>query len=138
MPVWSILLRLLLVVALVFNTMGTAVASVHLDHLGSMEAAQTPEVVATEAPPCHEHQQAAAAATDEQPIAAVETPRKRNSTPDCCKSGTCRCTCVHHAPALMIALGFYPLIIEDAKSARPMSSGHATPALPHLIRPPIG
>ena len=137
MPTRSILLRLLLAVALVFNTMGTAVASVHLDHLGSMEAAQQSEVLATDAPPCHEHQ-ATAATADEQPDAALATLRKQDSTPDCCKSGTCRCTCVQHVPAVMIALGFYPLIIEDAKSARPMSSGHAPPVLPHQIRPPIG
>jgi hypothetical protein len=135
---WSTLLRLFLVVALVFNTMGTAVASVHLDHQGAMEAAQVSKVATTEAPPCHEHQQATAAATEVQPAAAPEATRKPHSTPDCCKSGACRCACVHHAPALMIALGFYPLIIEHAKSARPMSSGHAPPALPHLSRPPSG
>jgi hypothetical protein len=133
---WSTLLRLFLVVALVFNTMGTAVASAHLAYPAPVQKSHASERAATKAAPCHEHLQATA--TDDQPAAARESARKQHSTPDCCKSGACRCTCLHHAPALMFALGFYPLIIENARSVRPTPSGHVSPALPHLIRPPIG
>jgi len=135
MSIWSTLLRLLLLVAFVFNTTGTAVASVHLAQPGTVEAAPPVKAAVAEAPPCHQHQPAVTVA-DEQPSTPVE--KAKHPSPDCCKSGACRCACVHHAPALMIALGFYPLIIEHARSVRPMSSGHVAPALPHLIRPPIG
>jgi hypothetical protein len=135
MSVWPILLRLLLIVALVSNTMGSAMASAHLDNLAAAAAVQPARAAAAEAPPCDEHHHATL--SDDQSSAPAE---KAKSPPpsDCCKSGACRCACVQHAPALMIALGFYPLIIDHAKSVRPMSSGHAPPALPHLIRPPIG
>lgn len=137
MSIWSILLRLLLVVAFVSNTMGTAVASVHLAQPETMEAAPPVKAASSEALQCHEHHQAATLADEQSSTPAGKGPSPHPS-PDCCKSGACRCACVQHAPALMIALGFYPLIIEHARSVRPMSSGHVAPALPHLIRPPIG
>src|SRR3546814_15468258 len=60
------------------------------------------------------------------------------SLPDCFESGPCRCACLHHgqfAPMTMVASA---AIIGHTDSVRPMFSVHASPALPHLIRPPIG
>src|SRR3546814_16614457 len=60
------------------------------------------------------------------------------SLPDCCESGACRCACLHHgqfAPMTMVASA---AIIGHTDRVRPMFSVHASPALPHLIRPPNG
>lgn len=135
MPVWTILLRLLLAVALTFNGVATAAASAHLGHMGAVETPAAAKASAAEDPPCHEHHQATAA-VDEQPVPAPQS--KGHPSPDCCKSAACRCACVHHAPAAIAALSFGAPIIEHEDSVRSMSSGHAAPALPHLIRPPIG
>ena len=133
MSAWSLLLRLLLAVALVFNGVAPAVAAVHAGHMAAPAAVVTPVPVADEAMPCHEHHQAGAA---EQPQSAPveEAP----ASPDCCESGACRCACVHSTPVAIIDLGFVAPVIEHVESVRPMPSGHADAALPHLIRPPIG
>lgn len=136
MSVWSILLRLLLAAALIFNGAATAVASVHMNHMGAVEAAVQPEPVSAEDPPCHEHPATTAAA--DQPDPTVDADNDQTPSPDCCKSGACRCACVYHASAALFDLGLVAPIIEHAASVRPMSTGHAAPALPHLIRPPIG
>jgi hypothetical protein len=144
MSVWSLLLRVLLAGALVFNGVSTAVASVHLGHMGAMVPAHSAKVApvqttATEEPPCHQHHQAEAVGDSHPAPAAADTAAKSGTpSPDCCKSGACRCTCVHHAPVAIVDLGFLVPLIEHADSVRPMSTRHATPALPHLIRPPIG
>ena len=134
MPVWSILLRLLLAAALIFNGGATTAASVHMNHMGGVDAVVQPEPVSQEDPPCHEH---LSTATD-QPDPTVGADNHQAPSPDCCKSGACRCACVHHATAAILDLGLVAPIIQHAASVRPMSTGHAAPALPHLIRPPIG
>lgn len=136
MSVWSILLRLFLAAALIFNGAATAVASVHMSHVDVVQAAVQPEPVSAEDPPCHGHDPATAAVTD-LPV-AVDTDSDQGTSPDCCESGACRCSCAQHATATILDLRIVAPIIEHAASVRPMSSGHAAPALPHLIRPPIG
>jgi hypothetical protein len=142
MPGWSCLLRVLLSVALIFNGAATAGASVHIiGHTGAMaavvaEAAAEPALAtAEEDPSCREHRPVPSA---EQRAAAADTDQSQRPAPDCCQSDACRCACVHHAPAAIVGLDFHAPLIEHAASVRPMSSGHADPALPHLIRPPIG
>ena len=130
MSVWSILLRLFLAAALIFNG-AAAVASVHMHHMGGVPATTQPEPASAEEHPCHEHASTAA----DQPAPAVDADTR---SPDCCKSGNCRCGCVHQATAAVLGLHPVASTIEHAASARPMSTGHAGPALPHLIRPPIG
>lgn len=132
MSVWSVLLRLLLTVALVFNGAAPAVAAIHAGHMAAAPVSAEPAPVADDAMPCHEHHQAGAA---EQP---QSTPDDEPASPDCCKSGACRCACVHSTPVAIVDLGFTAPLIEHAESVRPMPSGHADAALPHLIRPPIG
>lgn len=130
---WSLLLRLLLAVALVFNGVAPAVAAVHAGHMAAPAVVVESAPAADEAMSCHEQSKAGAA---EQPQSAPveEAP----ASPDCCESGACRCACVHSTPIAIIDLGFVSPVIEHAESVRPMSSGHADAALPHLIRPPIG
>lgn len=131
MSVWSVLLRLLLAVALVFNGAAPAVAAIHAEHMAAVPVSAEPAQAADEAMPCHGHQAGAA----EQPQPA---PDKEPASPDCCKSGACRCACVHSTPVAIVDFGFTAPLIEHAESVRPMPSGHADAALPHLIRPPIG
>jgi len=50
----------------------------------------------------------------------------------------CRCACAHPAQAAVPMVAFTPLPVESAGNVRPLASAHAAPALPHLIRPPIG
>lgn len=135
MSVWSILLRLLLAAALIFNGAASAVASVHMNHMGAVEAVVQAEPLPAENPPCHEHSATTAA---DQPSPAVDAGDDQAPSPDCCKSGACRCACVHHATAAILGLGLVAPIVGHAASVRPMSMGHAAPALPNLIRPPIG
>lgn len=134
MCVWSILLRLLLAAALIFNGAATAVASVHMNHM--VEAAVQPEPVAAEDSPCQQRHPATTAAADQD--ATMDTDTDQAPSSDCCKSGACRCACAYHATAAILDFDFVAPIIEHAASVRPMSTGHAAPALPHLIRPPIG
>ena len=136
MAVWSILLRLFLAAALIFNGAATAVASVHMHQMGGVPATTQPEPepASAEEPPCHEHASTAA----DQPAPAVDPDTDESQSPDCCKSGNCRCGCVHQATAAVLGLRSVASAIEHAASVRPMSTGHAGPALPHLIRPPIG
>lgn len=141
MSAWPILLRILLSVALIFNGAATVAASAHMNHAGMAEAVQSAKVVqAVEAQPCHQHDQAASADPSGQPAVALDTGSSGSGhpTPDCCESGACRCACAHHAQAAIPDVVFNTPMIEHADSVRPMSWGHAPPALPHLIRPPIG
>jgi hypothetical protein len=57
---------------------------------------------------------------------------------DCCDGKTCQCACTQHASA-----GFIPEVspgVMPVHSVMAMggTSQHASPRLPHLIRPPIG
>lgn len=132
MPAWSLLLRLLLAVALVFNGVEPAVAAVHAGHMTAPAVVVEPAPVADEAMSCEHHQ--AGTAKQPQSVPVEEAP----ASPDCCESGACRCACVHSTPVALIDLGFVAPVIEHVESVRPMTLGHADAALPHLIRPPIG
>ena len=117
MPVRLILLRLLLCVALLLNGTASAMAAARM------------------AIPAAEPQGMAMMDHAAEP---AQAPQGSDPAPDCCTSGICQCTCVH---AAQIALPFVLAPAFDARGARialPMPAGHAQPALPHLIRPPIG
>lgn len=138
----AILLRLLLCVALVFNGAASAMASVQMMqmHADGHEAASTPVAPMASAEsemPCHHDGQPA----HSQDAAAAATPSKDqqpHQTPDCCKSSTCTCACVHQAAAMVPMLVFQGATLLHVGSVRSMTLGHPAPALPHLIRPPIG
>ena len=139
----AILLRLLLCIALVFNGAASAMASVqmmqmHADGQGTASV-PVPTMVAGAEPamPCHHDGQA----SHSQDAAAAATPSKDqqpHQTPDCCKSSTCTCACVHQAAAMVPMLVFQGATLLHVGSVRSMTLGHPAPALPHLIRPPIG
>ena len=132
-----VLLRLLLCVALVFNGAASAMASVQMMQLHAQaddavaSAGMQADAMAESTLPCHHGEQA-----PEESTAPAKT--KHPATPDCCKSNTCTCACVSPVVAMVPTLAFHDVSMADADDVRAMAPGHATPALPHLIRPPIG
>ncbi|HVR81202.1 MAG TPA: CopL family metal-binding regulatory protein [Luteimonas sp.] len=142
---FSILLRVLLIISLVLNGSGYAVASTHMQ-MGHMDTAvlappSAAERVATAEPPCHQdqHNSASASAAQLPDTAPAAAPGKsKHPAPDCCKFGACSCACVHQAQAAVPAYSLRYTVIEHAGVVRPMQPGHVAPTLPHLIRPPIG
>ena len=138
----AILLRLLLCVALVFNGAASAMASVQMMqmHADGHEAASTPVAPMASAEsemPCH-HDGQPAHSQDAADAATATKDKQPGQSPDCCKSSTCTCACVHQAAAMVPMLVFHGVVSLHGSSVRPMTLGHPTPALPHLIRPPIG
>jgi hypothetical protein len=121
---WPVLLRLLLAIALVFNGLTTAMGSVHPEH-----------VVAPFAGAQQGDEHAGASCHDDD-MASPDKPAP--SSPDCCKSGVCACTCVQHAPATLVAPTFGWPTLARVEAARRLVSDHVEPALHNLIRPPIG
>jgi hypothetical protein len=141
MSVSSLLLRVLLSLSLILNGMSAAAAMHLTDGRGNGHAASAAAQPATESvPPCHQHQSAEpdAAGVDALPGDAVAQEHTEHATPDCCKSGACRCDCVHAAHAVPMPPTDGTLAFDHTRSSSPLTLAHATPALPHLIRPPIG
>jgi hypothetical protein len=143
-----VLLRLLLMLALLANGVTGAFATTHMQvaHVAEM-AAETKTVAAAHAdaakPPCHEHMPAMddseAASQITPPSAALDTDSgTEHGSPDCCQSANCACACMQHMAATSASVHMLQVRIDHASGVRPLKMGHATPALPQLIRPPIG
>lgn len=148
MTPWSVLLRMVLIVVLVLNGAGTAAASVTMmrgampEHASTAApAAQKPSALQA-ALPCHD--MAKMAVTAASPDTAAQAPdhaahaKGKPAAPDCCKSGTCQCACMQAAHAALAAMPAFALVSPHSDVSHPMPAGHADPALPHLVRPPIG
>lgn len=142
MPIWSLLLRVLLSLSIAFN--GVAFAGVR-SHAAMHPAA------AVEVPESAEHDMAGSACP-ESSMAAPEphadyvadlddrsgqTP-KDHASGDCCKSGTCRCPCMHAAQLAVSVAGLVLPAVQNTQDLQIPALGHASPVLGHLIRPPIG
>ena len=144
MSLWPILLRVLLGVALVLNGATAAVAAMHL--AGNASAASTQSsvtegsAVASESTPCHQVEQP----LEPTPLKGLAAAQQQipdappHADPDCCESGTCECAWIHVAPLDYLGNSLRPMVGDGSRSARWLAVGHAAPALPHLIRPPIG
>ena len=131
----AILLRVMLIVVLMLNGIGSAVASVQMAHAGRVAVAM-PVADAAEMP-CHGHHDAQAEATQPDVVPALAEDDPSLPDPDCCESGACRCACMHQAQAAVaVLLPIEAVIIHDRAVLAP-KAGHSAPALPHLIRPPI-
>lgn len=140
MSVGSILLRVFLSVCLLLNGAGAgAVASAHGQAGTGESAVSAPRHAAmADVMPCHGgHDEAGVATPPERAVPQAGHPTPRH-TPDCCTSGTCRCACVHIAQVGVPALPIPAIAPDHARSVRTLALGHAAPALPHPIRPPIG
>jgi len=139
-----LLLRVMLILAFVLNGTTSAMAAAQMS-LGSSPRHETMHATAPaqhhEAMSgCH-HQgrahDATAAAHDSAPHSVPSDHHGHSS--DCCGSGgSCQCVCAHGmhvtVPAPVLPLHAYG---REDESDEP-STGHDSPALQHLIRPPIG
>lgn len=141
----AILLRVLLSISLILNGSGYAMAATHMQmgHGGAAASVAEPEapdsVSAAEAP-CQQHHSGASGPVAQLSDTTSDTAavKSEHPSPDCCKSGACRCACVHQAQVAIPADSLDGAVIEHAGVMHPLKPGHAAPALPHLIRPPIG
>lgn len=142
MSIRAILLRVLLSISLVLNGAAGAAAAVHVQM--PHDDGQAVAALAAESPgsssgemPCH---QQATETGDKAPLAAAdpEPAESKHSAPDCCKSSSCNCACVQAAQAPLAFVFVHALLVDHSHSVSPLLPGHPSPALPHLIRPPIG
>ena len=128
----AILLRLLLCLALVANGTSAVYASARMAFDGGMS---TTAIGREAEPPCHDM----AAMQDGVMVADTGTHAPpAGSHDDCCPPGACLCSCVSHAPSILTV---HAVALTTGPAASPVSallSSHASPALLHLIRPPIG
>ena len=158
MPVWSMLLRVVLILAIALNGAVPAMASSHVVMDASSESGSQParQGEAGDKPmSCHtepaedraEHTTAHHDATHAASERPVDHTNHHATQPDgsgtghdggCCESGTCRCSCMHTCHAVVLGVALLPAVVEHAPSVGRMPRSHATPAQPHLIRPPIG
>ena len=60
------------------------------------------------------------------------------SAPDCCDAGTCSSACLHQAQVPLLSNVFDAADGDVAAAVVHVTSSHAEPALPSLLRPPIG
>ncbi len=141
-----LLLHVLLSLALLANGIGAAMASAHAGCAHSATAAapsgagSSTEQPSVDEPPCHDDM-AAEAAAPMQDTGHTSLPGDTSSThahdsgDDC--GGACTCDCTAHCQAALMPPT--PMLHASARIAHAEAAAytHATPALPHPIRPPI-
>ena len=124
MPVWPLMLRVLLTLAMIVNGAGFATASVHL-HLAS--SVPTPDA----ALPCHE------SADTSWDASAAQTASPQGEASDCCGGDGCNDACGHHGHFAMLSSSQRSLGSSRAVVAQAIVVVHGPPGLLHPIRPPI-
>lgn len=132
----SILLRLLLSLALVVNGLSAVHAGVFMAVDGVAHAAMAAHDAGSRdaEPPCHD---AMTAVQDDAARGDEATPSPAAASDDCCPVG-CLCNCVSSAPTLVQVHALAPTPLLDSGPVSALRVPHASPALPDLIRPPIG
>lgn len=133
---FGFLLRALLCISLILNGSGYAAASatMPMEHPASVAAAQEASKAA-ETPPCPGHTGVTAA---DDRTTGPDPATDEHDQPDCCPSAACAGACLQHAPAAIVAQSMGPTVIGHSDAVRSIQAAHATPTLPHRIRPPIG
>lgn len=155
MSLSALLLRVLLCVSLIANGVGFAQASTrmqlaHASHRAHDVAGPGADGASVqchpgmtmashggEAMPAMDHAAMGHGVSDAND-ASPATDQAPDEPADCCDGKTCQCACTQHASA-----GFIPEVSPGAMPAHSAiamggNSQHASPRLPHLIRPPIG
>lgn len=128
----AIVLRVCLALSVLLNGAGPAMAAVHAPD-SAIAAAETP---------CHEAGDDGLAGSRTHPAgldaAATRMPESSGqSADDCCGGGPCECACVQPGHVPLPAVTGVPPVAIALEASRAMRSRHASPTLPHLIRPPI-
>lgn len=145
MPVLQTLSRFFLILALVLNGVGNAYASAAMVTGASQSSLDVRSTDVNEEPAltasCSDHHGAMAMEPEtiesEKP-AGAPSPGDQHGTPDCCDPSHCKCPCMHAFAAMPVLAVKMPNFLGNAVGVRRLSLGHPSPALPHLIRPPIG
>jgi len=137
-----ILLRFVLCISLILNGSGVAVAATQMQMGDSHLTRQAMPPVAAMPGACHEMPGMEAPAPQHH-VAAVDngTPGSASlagSPLDCSDSSGCDCSCAQQAQFAPTAATIGGAMGGDSTAVRPMKAGHPAPAMPHLIRPPIG
>ena len=144
MSPFAILLRVLLSLSLILNGTGTAMAAPRMliDHAATSatKPVEATANVATAAP-CHHH--AGMAANAHEASAGIadganKAVKSQQPASDCCKSGICGCACLQATPAVVAAVSLPAAVVGRDAGAWVIMPKHASPALAHLIRRPIG
>ena len=138
----TLLMRLLVVLCLLGNGFGTAYANAQMSFKHAQthgapaahDAAAAPTVAAAEHH-CHEAMdvESGTRKTDVPP----PSDRSDLHSADCCGGPTCQCACAYHASFVSTAMSSVPGVPPDSVLFATLDADHASPTLPHLIRPPI-
>ena len=138
MSAWSVLLRLLLGLVLVFNGSGGAMAAVHVhavaDHGAAGVMAAAEQAGASHAG-CHGDPAGTVHHAPGKDAGGMAHGGKPPS-PACCTTGGCECASPSAQASLAVVAG--PVVGTARPPAHRATPDHRAPALPHLIRPPIG
>lgn len=145
MSVWPALLRCLLCLTLILNGSGAASAATrmqlaHVAHTPTHQMKALRLAMHAPAAPCREHAGMTAMPHEAQATAPGDAShgKSKHPSPDCCRSGGCFCACTPQA-AFVLAWSEMPGAANAHDNVGPlMATAHPSPALPHLIRPPIG
>jgi len=148
MSPFHVFLRVLLCISLVFYGSGANAAATGMQMAYATAAAATvsstdPVPGATATASCHDANATGIPAAG-QPIAGADddtsgAQASTSASPDCCEaSSSCDCSCTQQVQIATTALIVRGPVPARSTAVRPMTTGHASPALPHLIRPPIG
>lgn len=144
MPLLSTWLRVFLIVILALNGAGKGYASVGMEREAGLVRSHGVDVDnrnVVSASPCPDHHDAMATGseTPEHRSRGDEPgPDDQHGAPDCCDPSHCDCPCMHACVALPVLTVKIPGPSGKDVGVRRLSLEHPAPALPHLIRPPIG
>lgn len=144
MPLLPALLRVLLILVLVSNGIWSAYASIGMgegmghSHSSDVSAETKPQPVPLSSCSDHRDGMVMKPVASEQAPASPALPEDPHGSSDCCDPSHCTCPCVHACAALPLLASRMPDSMGHDLGVRPLSLGHPSPALPHLIRPPIG
>lgn len=69
---------------------------------------------------------------------AVDPASPDEVVPACCEHMVCDCACAQHGSTMVAVSRIGLTMLGHAAALHPLTVGHAAPALPSLIRPPIG
>ena len=148
MSLTSILLQMLLILSLILNGSGYAMASVDTvsgeaqrsDIITPADDAIAATVSEIDARDCHE-QAATFNATSAPDLASgTEHPdpaEHEHTSADCCQTDHCSCACMQLVHAVATESLAQPAALVHSQANVFKQSTHASPAMPHLIRPPI-
>lgn len=155
MSLFSLLLRVLLCVSLIANGVGFAQASTRMQLAHAAHGPNAPALpdALRSAQNCHPGMTMASHSGDAMP--AMDHAAMGHSVPmhdesasvadvglqdaaDCCNGNSCQCACVQYASAAFTAAISTGPVPVHAAVLLGGTSQHASPRLPHLIRPPIG